>query len=69
MSPYRSEVIREVENDLHASRARGMLKHPGRTWTEEKAERRMRRQRYAALALGAVWVAAILLAAYYGVTR
>jgi disulfide bond formation protein DsbB len=39
MTAYRSQAIREVETELAASRARGMLKHEGITWSQWKAER------------------------------
>ena len=43
MTTYRSQAIREVETDLIAARARGMIRTPkyaGKTYTEVKAERR-----------------------------
>lgn len=42
MTAHRSEVIREVENDLIAARARGMIRTPkfaGQTYQQVKAER------------------------------
>ena len=59
----RSQLIREVETDLMQTRARGMLKHKGMTWTEYQAERaKKRRQVYKVLVIG-IWVLALVMTA------
>ena len=60
---HRSQIIREVETELMQTRARGMLKHKGMTWTEYQAERaKKRRQVYKVLILG-VWVLVLVATA------
>jgi len=53
---HRSQVMREVETDLHQARARGMIKvakFAGKTYTEIKAERKRKIMKvYQVLALG-----------------
>lgn len=59
MTHHRSEIIREVENDLIAARTRGYLKvpqHPTKTYTEVKADRA---RRWRAIRQG-LWVLAAI---------
>ena len=69
MSPYRSTVIREVETDLHASRARGMLKHEGQTYTQAKASRARWRRLTLRWAGWALFVLVAFTVAVHLVTR
>ena len=57
MSP--SDLIRNVETDLHQARARGLLKHPRQTYTEYKAERKRKLAVYQAYGWGVLALAAV----------
>ena len=57
----RSTLIRDVETDLHQSRARGLLKHPGRTSIDYVRYKKQRR-RWMALAAIIILTAATVAA-------
>ena len=72
MTTYRSQAIREVETDLIAARARGMIRTPkyaGKTYTEVKAERRRFKVKVwqaILIGVGVLAVVAIALKAWVG---
>ena len=61
MTTYRSEIIREVETDLHTSRYARLVKCEGKTFTQVQAARAKHRRLALRLA-GWVALAMIVLA-------